>query len=1384
MSRPTVKNPSPAGKEPAGKENGTTSTEAGTGAPTIKNTAAAGSSEDPVWRNASVPRRRTTLDRSNVTPELNAYIKGKAPRGEPTSYLELIRFLGELRTTGEKGHKQLLATILPRLAQFEVLPAQMLVPQLLQLMGTGDDRRLARTVYYMLQTLLGAGSAGTPSPIPGPTQNGAVEVSKEVAAKAWQNVLLPDADSRFVDLEIRTLAAAARGADGRHDKQLAQAVRALLERAASSPSQLPSAKRTGRRSSQGDAWDVQWSALSATRASLRGKALRDASTRGMDGIISQEPVVARHALALLVGLTRHNATQLLEQHKELASLVNGAAASYESSGLVVGSDSKKTSPSKLQALGPSINIMDKWARVYLARLCAALLYADWSSTAEFAKGPGAPFWRMLTLLATRDKEELVVLEAIRALFGSLPAAAGPLFSASPTSEDWKDVKMRARAWALMSSKAKQAAVFIPGLQSEAGANLMGSVGAAVTTALQSGSAPSVCAGCRSAEAMTEARARVGPETSEAERVFSSVTDALGSVLQSSASPAERCAALEALIWAQTPETLPSNIARHISASAEDGGSAERWPADLIQSLFQTLQKVLRAVPPGAPVLLSSAAALAAAAPSAVKADMLFAMWSTALAQGEAARIAAFSSALQIISSPQGPASARPPTGAAASDLSKAAADDAAWTELQRGAAWWLGEFSNAAAREVAGNPAREDDNNGVLDDDDLARISPAEVLAMKALRNAPIAATISHLQHAAATLPWNVRVAAVQGLAKVAVRSEEPYRLQCYTFLTAVASSDYLGLAAHVQPVLPILDALYSTRAVLEKLALQHGEQPGKWPPAVVKQLRQRHNQLVSRIERHICSLANADYYPIGPRSRELLTSGVEGLAPGERLPSDAAKAPDALSALATRDSGRPRFDDRVPADLDSDEESPSETPREPESVPMTPILNGSDPLTELTRDLDDRLRADAYRQRGPSPWQTKFDAEPSYDEEEVASAQYSYEAEQPAFGFTERDVDTPGRHSRNSSADKVHYVNGRGLVQHTFDAEVPEELSVYPGEEVEVVAEVDGWLHCVASNGSKGLVPASYVTLLRADQPFRATSPTFEMEQQPSFDPLAEPDMLAALTQAAPPLNSWMSFDEPNNASPFHQPSDASTAFNRSSRSLDTSQAGDERWTDAHFETDFGSGPAESAADATTSGPAREGPPVPSLSLQEIDAAIDREMDDLKASQSAVDEKGESGEASILSAPETGPGQSRSPRPSGEIPRPGPVSTPRRQSFSSPPLTKTVSARSAASSSGAPLTPGRHSRTSSVVDAASSPRVTPRHSRTSSIEALANAASFVQPYKASIIYGFEAEAEDELSVVPGDEVTVHVEIEGWVQVTRARDGQKGLVPASYLSTL
>ncbi len=54
---------------------------------------------------------------------------------------------------------------------------------------------------------------------------------------------------------------------------------------------------------------------------------------------------------------------------------------------------------------------------------------------------------------------------------------------------------------------------------------------------------------------------------------------------------------------------------------------------------------------------------------------------------------------------------------------------------------------------------------------------------------------------------------------------------------------------------------------------------------------------------------------PVGPRSKDILTSGLERLAPGEELPS-----PQAPSAgLAERRSSG--FGDRVASDIDSDEE-------------------------------------------------------------------------------------------------------------------------------------------------------------------------------------------------------------------------------------------------------------------------------------------------------------------------------------------------------------------------------------------------------------------------------------------------------------------------------
>ena len=48
----------------------------------------------------------------------------------------------------------------------------------------------------------------------------------------------------------------------------------------------------------------------------------------------------------------------------------------------------------------------------------------------------------------------------------------------------------------------------------------------------------------------------------------------------------------------------------------------------------------------------------------------------------------------------------------------------------------------------------------------------------------------------------------------------------------------------------------------------------------------------------------------------------------------------------------------------------------------------------------------------------------------------------------------------------------------------------------------------------------------------------------------------------------------------------------------------------------------------------------------------------------------------------------------------------------------------------------------------------------------------------------FVAEADDELTVTPGDSVVIQAEIDGWYQVTRVSDGRRGLVPASYVNAM
>lgn len=54
-------------------------------------------------------------------------------------------------------------------------------------------------------------------------------------------------------------------------------------------------------------------------------------------------------------------------------------------------------------------------------------------------------------------------------------------------------------------------------------------------------------------------------------------------------------------------------------------------------------------------------------------------------------------------------------------------------------------------------------------------------------------------------------------------------------------------------------------------------------------------------------------------------------------------------------------------------------------------------------------------------------------------------------------------------------------------------------------------------------------------------------------------------------------------------------------------------------------------------------------------------------------------------------------------------------------------------------------------------------------------------PAKATVLYDFTGEVQEELSVKAGDAVVVRAETDGWFDVIRDADGAAGLVPASYL---
>jgi hypothetical protein len=498
-------------------------------------------------------------------------------------------------------------------------------------------------------------------------------------------------------------------------------------------------------------------------------------------------------------------------------------------------------------------------------------------------------------------------------------------------------------------------------------------------------------------------------------------------------------------------------------------------------------------------------------------------------------------------------------------LARAASEDAAWLAFQRMSAWWLGEHANVAANEFAGTSGIEADtfeDEGVIKPPsgrvEIAThnkpLSAGEVIALQASENPAMMAVVSQLQHAVLTMPWEVRIAAAQAIAKVAVRSEEPYRIHCYSILRSLAASDHaagndaLGVAAVVAPAVRILDMVYATRITLEDLAKRYGSKPLQWPVHVVEQLTARNTAILTAIEEQIGAMPPSLFHPLGPVGKELLkaaaSEGLEAFKGGLEWQAAAAEAeqaalrgehdesardgaditldPEAEKQPALGTDGKPVWMQRL-LGLDpsrdggasggsSDEEG--QTPQAQQTSTFVLPQGGADPLADMMSQLDQRL-AGPHRQR--ASWErlpTPAEQYASGGWQQPPSPQQPAPAQWPPPARALTPTAAQGRrasHSRNSSWADVtprKPMDGKAMVLHDFQAADDQELTVFKDQEVTLQYETDGWIMATTETGRSGLIPNTYLRILSTQTPFQ-DDPFGAAQQADPFaggDPFAGP--------------------------------------------------------------------------------------------------------------------------------------------------------------------------------------------------------------------------------------------------------------------------------------
>ncbi|KAK1271939.1 hypothetical protein QJS04_geneDACA007602 [Acorus gramineus] len=216
-----------------------------------------------------------------------------------------------------------------------------------------------------------------------------------------------------------------------------------------------------------------------------------------------------------------------------------------------------------------------------------------------------------------------------------------------------------------------------------------------------------------------------------------------------------------------------------------------------------------------------------------------------------------------------------------------ASDPKAALALQRlvqAAVWFLGENANYAATEYAWESATPPGTALMMLDAD-------KMVAAASSRNPTLAGALTRLQRCAFSGSWEVRIVAVQALTTMAIRSGEPFRLQIYEFLHALAQGGVqsqfadmklsngedqgasgTGLGSLISPMLRVLDEMYKAQDELIKDMRNHDNNKQEWTDEELKKLYETHEKLLDLVSL-FCYVPRAKYLPLGPTSTMLYLS-------------------------------------------------------------------------------------------------------------------------------------------------------------------------------------------------------------------------------------------------------------------------------------------------------------------------------------------------------------------------------------------------------------------------------------------------------------------------------------------------------------------------------